>query len=123
MERRSVERFSLPLEAEVRPVSGSTAEGAACRAVTIRDLSSSGAAFYGPETWQEGQTLNIHVGFDQGIASPYSYRLEVSGRVVRTGWDEKTGRAYCAVAFTSAASIRNWRETPTGGDDERVLAT
>ncbi len=113
MIQRPAERYRIPLDAVVM----STVDGAE-RSVEIgarvKDISSRGVAFYSEKLWERGRCISMLIDFGEELVGPFSYAIQVEGRIVREGIEEENGKVYYAVELDGQWKILNWHRSSCG---------
>ena len=80
-DRRRAGRFPLELEAHIGEEPRPLEEG---EDVLIKNISSSGALFSSSgEAWERGQPVSMIIKLGKKLDPPYSYDLNLKGRIVR----------------------------------------
>lgn len=105
--QRPAERYRIPLDAVVMSTAGG-AERSTEIGVRVKDISSRGIAFYSEKLWDRGRSISMLIDFGEELVGPFSYALQVKGRIVREGVDAESGRVYYAAELNGQWKILNW---------------
>ena len=110
MIQRPAERFRIPLDAVVMSMAGG-AERSIEMGARVKDISSRGIAFYSEKPWGQGRCISMLIDFGEELVGPFSYALQVEGRIVREGVEGESGKAYYAVELDGKWKIINWHRS------------
>ena len=110
MIQRPAERFRIPLDAVVMSMAGGAERSIEMRA-RVKDISSRGIAFYSEKPWDQGRCISMLIDFGEELVGPFSYAVQVEGRIVREGIEEENGKVYYAVELDGQWKILNWHRS------------
>ena len=118
MKQRPAERYRIPLDAVVMSAAGGAGRSVEMGA-RVKDISSRGVAFYSEKPWERGRCISMLIDFGEELVGPFSYAIQVEGRIVREGVEEENGKVYYAVELDGQWKILNWHRSscspPTTG--------
>jgi hypothetical protein len=111
MIQRPAERYRIPLDAVVMSTVAGAGKYVEMRA-RVKDISSRGVAFYSEKLWEQGRYVSMLIDFGEGLVGPFSYALQVEGRIVREGVEAESGKVYYAAELDGQWKILNWHRSP-----------
>lgn len=114
MENRKAKRFPISLSATVSSLDANKdLRPAAVGEAMVENISSRGALFSSPGSWEKEEKIALVVSFGPKLVSPYRYDVSLEGRVVRTAAAGREGLKWYAVEFAKLWDLVNWEECNT----------